>query len=82
MHHFHRYDSSDRRSTLAREELVGSIRMDFEKLACILAEQRADLRGEQMDCVVRAQAAVARGIELSDRVSVSFEGRRAAPSPR
>lgn len=55
-----------------REELIASIATDFRDLAGILAEvsaQRYTFDGRQLDCLARASAAVARGIELSDRLS-------------
>ena len=55
-----------------REDLVASVAQDFVDLAEVLerfSSQRLDLDRRQLDCIARANAAAARGIELSARLS-------------
>jgi hypothetical protein len=56
-----------------REELVESIRSDFQALAAIMARQ--ELQGDQPDGIPRAKAAIERGIELSDWLSAGEQGK-------
>ena len=54
------------------EDIVASVTRDFMDLAEILARmsaQRLDFDGQQLDCLIRANAAATRGIELSSRLS-------------
>ena len=54
------------------EEVIASVARDFMDLAEILTRlsaQRLDLDRHQLDCLVRANEAATRGIELSNRLS-------------
>jgi hypothetical protein len=59
---------SSRVSAPACEQLAESIRADFNALARLLARFNPDLPDDQLDSMIRAKAAVAQGIELSERL--------------
>ena len=71
MHDAQRRDSSEVHSPSSHQELVGPIRSDLRALAEIIA--RVELQSDQVDCFVRVKAAIERGIELSDRLSDSWQ---------
>lgn len=53
------------------EDVIASVAKDFSDLSAVLdklSTQRSDLDGRQADFLVRASAAAARGIELSNRL--------------
>jgi hypothetical protein len=76
MHHINHRGYAGVHWPSSTEELVQRIRSDFNALAAIMA--RYELQDDQLDCVVRAKAAIQRGIALSNFLSAAEQPDRAA----
>lgn len=71
------HDSENRRSNAKSSHtpcgnVIASVAEDLVRLADILAKlssQQLDLNRQQLDCIVRANEAIARGIHLSNCLS-------------
>ena len=72
MHDIQHRGNSGAHSPSTREELVESIRSDFQALAAIMAWHES--QGDQLDCIARAKAAIEHGIELSDWLAAGEQG--------
>lgn len=62
---------SEQSCLLAREELLDSIKQDFRAIAELLARVRIHdgcLDKEEFQGIVRAQATIERGVQLTDRL--------------
>jgi hypothetical protein len=67
---------SEQATLLAREELLGSIKQDLQGMAEMFARVRmldGYLSRDQYHGVVRAQATIERGVQLTDRLLSTHE---------
>jgi len=67
MHDLRHQGSAGLHSSSSRDELVESLRADFQALDGIMARQ--ELQGDALECVVRVRVAIDDGLELIDRLS-------------